>query len=64
MRFLPILMLAALPLSAAEPEEKAVLAAIQTMFDGMASHNPEMVKSVMTPDARAMGVRPDRKSVV
>ncbi|HEV2448486.1 MAG TPA: nuclear transport factor 2 family protein [Candidatus Sulfopaludibacter sp.] len=37
-----------------------MLAAIQTMFDGMASHNPEMVKSVMTPDARAVGVRGDR----
>ena len=55
MRSVLILMLA-LPLIAAEPEEKAVLAAVQTMFDGMSSHNPEMVKSVMTEDARAMGV--------
>ena len=45
---------------AAEPEEKPVLAAIQTLFDGMAAHNPEMVKSVMTPDARSVGVRNDK----
>jgi hypothetical protein len=60
MRSLTMLLLAAISLAAAEPEEKAVLAAVQTMFDGMSSHNPEMVKSVMTPDARAVGMRPDR----
>jgi putative lumazine-binding protein len=60
MRALGLLLLAALPLVAADPEEKAVIAAVQTLFDGMAAHNPEMVKSVMTPDARAVGVRPDK----
>jgi hypothetical protein len=60
MRSLGLLLLATLPLVAADPEEKAVIAAVQTLFDGMAAHNPEMVKSVMTPDARAVGVRPDK----
>jgi hypothetical protein len=60
MRTLTILLLAGFSLAAAEPEEKAVIAAVQTMFDGMSSHNPDMVKSVMTPDARAVGVRGDR----
>src|SRR5579871_2143642 len=60
MRVLTLLLLSSLPALAADAEEKPVLAAIQTLFDGMSSHNPEMVKSVMTPDARAVGVRPDR----
>src|SRR5579872_5513639 len=55
MRALPLLLLV-LPLFAADPEEKPVLDAIQKMFDGMSSHNPDLVKSVMTPDARAVGV--------
>jgi hypothetical protein len=57
MRALSLLLLAALPLVAADAEEKPVIAAIQTMFDGMAAHNPEMVKSAMTPDARLVAVR-------
>jgi hypothetical protein len=60
MRALGLLLLATLPLMAADPEEKAVIAAVQTLFDGMTAHNPEMVKSVMTPDARAVGVRSDK----
>ena len=60
MRSLGLLLLATLPLVAADPEEKAIIAAVQTLFDGMTAHNPEMVKSVMTPDARAVGVRPDK----
>ena len=55
MRALPLLLLA-LPLFAADPEEKPVLDAIQKMFDGMSTHNPDLVKSVMTPDARGVGV--------
>lgn len=53
---LSTLLFPALPAMAAD-EEKPVIAAIQKMFDGMAAHDPEMVKSVMTPDARAVGVR-------
>jgi hypothetical protein len=60
MRAIALLLLAGLPAMAADAEEKPVLAAVQTLFDGMASHNPEMVKSVMTPDARAVGVRNDK----
>jgi len=60
MRALSLLLLVGLPLAAADPEEKPVLAVIQTMFDGMASHNPELVKSALAPDARAVGVRGDR----
>jgi len=60
MRALTLLLLAGLPAMTADPEEKTVIAAIQTMFDGMAAHNPEMVKSVLTPDARAVGVRDDK----
>jgi hypothetical protein len=41
-------------------EEKAILAAIQTLFDGMAAHDAVMIKSAMTADARLIGVRGDR----
>jgi hypothetical protein len=41
-------------------EEKAILAAIQTLFDGMAAHNAVMIKSAMVADARLIGVRGDR----
>lgn len=46
--------------AADEGEEKAVLAAIQTLFDGMAAHDAGMIKSAMMPDARLIGVRADR----
>ena len=60
MRGIFVLLFTAVSLTAADSDEKAVIAAVQTMFDGMTAHNPEMVKSVMTPDARAVGVRGDR----
>lgn len=60
MRALVLLLFAGIPLIAADSEEKAVLATVQTMFDGMTKHDAEMVKSAMTPDARAVGVRGDR----
>jgi hypothetical protein len=41
-------------------EEKAVLAAIQTLFDGMAAHNAAMIESVMAADARLIGARGDQ----
>jgi hypothetical protein len=41
-------------------EEKAILAVIQTLFDGMAAHDPVMIKSAMAADARLVGVRADR----
>jgi hypothetical protein len=57
MRALSLLLLAALPLAAADPEEKPVLAAVQALFDGMAAHDAEAVKATMTPDARLSSVR-------
>jgi hypothetical protein len=41
-------------------EENAILAAIQTLFDGMAAHDAVMIKSAMAADARLIGVRGDR----
>jgi hypothetical protein len=41
-------------------EEKAILAAIQTLFDGMAAHDAAMIKSAMTPEGRLIGVGGDR----
>jgi ketosteroid isomerase-like protein len=41
-------------------EEKAVVAAIQKVFDGMAAHDPAMIRSVVTEDARLTRVRGDQ----
>jgi hypothetical protein len=41
-------------------EEKAVLAAVQTLFDGMAAHDAAMIKSAMVAEARLIGVRGDQ----
>jgi ketosteroid isomerase-like protein len=41
-------------------EEKAILAAIQTLFDGMAAHDAAAIESAMTADARLIGVRGDQ----
>ena len=59
MRALALLLLA-FPLAAADSEEKAVLEPIQKMFEGMKTHNPDLVKAAMMPDARAVGVSATR----
>jgi ketosteroid isomerase-like protein len=41
-------------------EEKAIVAAIQKVFDGMAAHDPGMIRSVMMDDARLTAIRGDR----
>lgn len=57
MRLATLILLACASLSAAGgEEEKAVLAAVQRLFDGMAAHDAAMIKSVMTPDARLVRV--------
>lgn len=55
----PILCCPGLP-AADAGEEKAILAAIQTLFDGMATHDAARIESVMTANARLIGVRGDR----
>lgn len=60
MRMFTTLLLAALCLGAAEPEEKSVVAAVQALFDAMAAHNAEAVKAAMMPDARLSAVRNGR----
>lgn len=51
-------------LHAADAEEKVVLAAVQTLFDGMAAHDANMIKSAMTPDAKLIGARTGRPAAV
>ena len=41
-------------------EEKAVVAAIQTVFDGMAAHDAAAIRTAMTEDARLTPIRADR----
>jgi len=41
-------------------EEKAVVAAIQKVFDGMAAHDGALIRSVVTEDARLTRVRGDQ----
>jgi hypothetical protein len=41
-------------------EEKAIGAAIQKVFDGMAAHDAAMIRGAMTGDARLTPVRGDR----
>jgi len=57
MRAFALFFFACLSLAAVDPEEKAVVDTVQKMFDGMTAHNAEAIKSVMTPDARAVGIR-------
>jgi len=42
---------------AADPEDKAVLAATQAFLDGLSSASTDALKAVVLPDARFMGVR-------
>ena len=61
MKLLSLLLLAPLCLGAAgSDEEKAVLAAVQQLFNGMAAHDAAMIKGAMTPDAKLIGARPGR----
>jgi hypothetical protein len=59
MRFLVFVLLGcfALTATAADDEEKAVLAGVQKLFDGMAAHDAAMIKSAMTPEAQLVGSR-------
>ncbi len=57
MRFLTLLVLGCCSLAAADGEEKAVLAAVQQLFQGMAAHDAAMITGAMTPDARLVRVR-------
>ncbi len=41
-------------------EEKAIVAAIQKVFDGMAAHDAGMIRSAVTDDARLTRVRGDQ----
>jgi ketosteroid isomerase-like protein len=51
-------------LNAADTEEKAVLAAVRTLFDGMSAKDAAMIKSAMTPDAKLIGARTGRPASV
>jgi hypothetical protein len=44
-------------------EEKAVVAAVQTLFDGMSAHDGAKIRSVMTADARLTRIRGDQPAV-
>jgi hypothetical protein len=59
MRPLIVSLLLLLPLAAQTSEEKAVLAAVQKTFDGMASNDAAKIIASMTSDARLYGVRPN-----
>jgi ketosteroid isomerase-like protein len=61
MRVLILLLLAGYTLTAAgNEEEKAILAAVQQIFNGMAAHDAAMIKGGMTPDAKLIGARTGR----
>ncbi|ADG08646.1 hypothetical protein B7G68_00615 [Caulobacter segnis] len=45
------------PPPAADPEDKAVLAAAQAFFDGMAAADTEALRATVLPGAQFMGVR-------
>jgi hypothetical protein len=64
MRIPTLCMLAAFALGAAGPdEEKAVLAAAQKLFDGMAARDADMIRATMTPDARVVLMRGDQMAL-
>lgn len=61
MRALALILLGCSCLPAAGTEDsRAILAAVQTLFNGMAQHDAEMIKSAMTPDAKLVGARSGR----
>jgi hypothetical protein len=55
---IPILLAAAF-LAAAQPptEEAAAIAVVQKVFDGIAAHDADLIRSTMLPDARIHSVR-------
>ncbi len=60
-RLLALILLGSIGASAAATEEeKAVLAAVQQVFNGMAAHDAAMIKNGMTADARLVASRPGR----
>jgi hypothetical protein len=52
--------LAAAPLHAATPEEKAVLAPFQTLLDGIGKRDHEMMRSALLPGGMITLTRPDK----
>ena len=61
MRVLTLLLLLGYTLAAAgSEEERAVLAAVQQIFNGMAAHDAAMIKGAMTPEAKLIGARTGR----
>ena len=57
MRVLALFAALSLKLGAADPQEKEVLAIIQSLFDGMAARDAGQVKSAFTTDARLIASR-------
>jgi hypothetical protein len=57
MRFLACLLLAALTLPAQTSDEKDAIGVVQKIFDALASHNGELIRASMLPDARVYLVR-------
>ena len=57
MRLLACMLLAATVLSAQSSDEKDVLAVVQKTFDGIGSHDGELIRASMLPDARIYQVR-------
>ncbi len=57
MRLPAMLLVCSLCAAAAGDEEKAVLAAVQQVFDGMSAHDAAKIKGAMTPDARLVRIR-------
>jgi hypothetical protein len=42
--------------AAEDPEEKAILATVQRLFDAMSAHDPAAARSVVIPEGRVSGV--------
>jgi hypothetical protein len=57
MRLFTILLLAALLLPAQTSDEKDVIGVVQKVFDAIATHDGEMLRATMLPDARIYVVR-------
>lgn len=64
MRLIPLCLLFALiaPLNSAEDDDaRGSISAVQTIFDGMASHDAAKIRSAVLPGAQLYGVRGDRE---
>ena len=56
-----LLFASSLLLAAPDPQEAAVLAVVQRLFDGMAARDAAVLRAVMLPDGRYFSVRADNK---